>query len=339
MSFNKTVAIVIPSRNEERYIFKCLNSILNQDYPLELMEVYVCDGLSNDQTQTIVKGFEVKYLNIHLLLNEKQTTPYALNLGIEKSNSDVVIILGAHAELHHDYVSKCVGVLEKYPEVGCAGGILENIYENSTAETIGMAMSSAFGVGNAHFRTGNKEGYVDTVAFGAYRRQVFEKAGLFDAELVRNQDDEYNFRMQKYGYKIFLSMEIKSKYYVRSSYKKLFRQYFQYGYWKVYVNKKHRTITSLRQMAPLFFVLFIAAGLLASILFRVAFYGYLAVLSLYLITGFLSAMKIADRFMQTFGVMFTFFLLHLGYGSGYFVGISDFLLFGKKIKGDEKITR
>ena len=191
----KSVAIVIPCRNEEKYIGKCIDSILKQDYPQEQLLVYVCDGKSNDGTVRIIDAYAAKYSNIRLLINEKQTTPFALNLGIKESDSDVVIILGAHAELYPDYVSNCIKAFSFDQNIGCTGGIIENVYENETAAVIGKAMSSGFGVGNAHFRTGNKDGLVDTVAFGAYKKEVFEKIGLFNEELIRNQDDEFNGRI------------------------------------------------------------------------------------------------------------------------------------------------
>ncbi len=257
-----SISITIPARNEEKYIEKCILSILSADYPQEKIKIFVCDGLSTDNTREIVSSLSNKHKNIQLIDNEKQTTPFALNLGLKASNCAIKIILGAHAEIDKDFIKNNVSVLNDYPEVGCAGGIIENVYENESAETIGLAMSSAFGVGNAHFRTGSKNGFVDTVAFGAYRKEVFEKIGYFDEDLIRNQDDEFNFRLLQNGFKIYLNSNIKSKYYVRASFSKLYKQYYQYGYWKVYVNKKHKAVTSIRQLVPLFFILFLFLGLL-----------------------------------------------------------------------------
>ncbi len=223
---NKKVSVIIPCRNEEKYISKCIESVVNSDYPQNRLEVLISDGLSNDKTQEIIKHFIHTYPYIKLLINKKKTTPHALNLGIKNSNGGVVIILGAHAEIQSDYISNCVELLNKNTSVGCVGGHMENIYEDKRSKVISLAMSSVFGVGNAHFRTGNKEGYVDTVAFGAYKRDVLDKIGLFDEELTRNQDDELNYRLIKAGAKIYLSKDIKSKYYVRAAYDKLFRQYY-----------------------------------------------------------------------------------------------------------------
>ena len=228
-----------------------------QDYKDGAIDVFVCDGMSTDATTALVEKYALTHPMVHVLMNKKQTTPFALNLGIRKSEADVVIILGAHSELYPDYISKCMEAFSLGTNIGCTGGIIENEYENETAEVIGKAMSSSFGVGNAHFRTGNKNGYVDTVAFGAYKREVFSKVGYFDEELIRNQDDEFNYRVTKAGFKIYLYSEIRCKYFVRASFGKLFKQYYQYGYWKVYVAKKHHAVTTFRQLVPLFFVLFL----------------------------------------------------------------------------------
>ena len=258
MSANKRVSVVIPCRNEEMYIAKCIESVLASNYPSDSLDVFVCDGMSTDSTREIVLGF-AENKRVTLLDNVQITTPYALNLGIEKSLADIIIILGAHAELDKDYVKLCVETFEIDPEIGCVGGILDTISLDENSAAIALAMSSVFGVGNAHFRTGLKAGYVDTVAFGAYRKEVFEQVGLFDSALTRNQDDEFNFRLIQGGFRIYLNPNIRAKYYVRSTFPKLYKQYKQYGYWKVYVNRKFKVVTTLRQLAPPLWVLFLIA--------------------------------------------------------------------------------
>lgn len=335
----KSIAIIIPCRNEEKYIAKCLDSVLAQNYPQEKLSVYVCDGKSTDSTVAIVNDFSIKYKNINLLINEKQTTPYALNLGINNSKSDIVIILGAHSELYPDYVLNCVEAFNLGSNIGCTGGIIENEYENETAEVIGKAMSSSFGVGNSHFRTGNRDGFVDTVAFGAYKREVFEKIKLFDEELVRNQDDEFNYRLISNGFKIYLFRKIRSKYYVRASFENLYKQYFQYGYWKVYVNKKHKAITTIRQLVPLLFVLFLFGGLFLSMLHFIFFVLYIVGLIFYFSASFYYAFKQSGNSGRIGKIMLSFFILHFSYGWGYLKGIFDFLILQKKIKTHEVLTR
>jgi len=326
----KKVSIIIPCRNEEKYIGKCMDSIVNSNYDKNFLELFVCDGLSDDGTENIIKEYSEKYSFIKILKNENRTTPFALNIGIKQSAGDIILILGSHAELSVDYIKKSVEILESDPTIGCAGGVLENIIEDTSFKAIANAMSSSFGVGNASFRTGSKEGFVDTVAFGAYKRKVFDKVGYFDEDLIRNQDDEFNFRLIKNNYKIYLSHSIKAKYYVRSSFSKLSKQYYQYGYWKVYANKKHNTITTFRQLIPPFFVLFIILGLAASIFANLILKVYLGGLLFYLLSAFVAASLISAKFSEIPTIVFSFILLHCSYGSGYIAGSWDFYLINKK---------
>jgi len=332
-----TIAIIIPCRNEEGYIYNCINSILNSNYPKDKYDIYVCDGLSDDRTRTIIDELSLNHKNVHLIDNIKRTTPYALNL-------DIKIILGAHAEIAHDFLENNTLLLNEHLDAQCVGGIIDNVYEDRNSMIIGMAMSSSFGVGNAHFRTGNKEGYVDTVAFGAYRSGVFDKVGYFDEDLTRNQDDEFNYRLIKNGMKIYLSSKIKSKYFVRGTFTKLIKQYYQYGYWKVYVNKKHSTITTIRQLIPFLFLSFVF--LLAFQLIDCFFMGLISpfintisviILALYFILGFYFAFKKTGINKDVFLVFYTFLLLHLGYGYGYFSGLIDFIIFNKTPKSSSTL--
>ncbi|MBI3510843.1 MAG: glycosyltransferase family 2 protein [Bacteroidetes bacterium] len=324
------VSVIIPCRNEKKYIAGCIGSVLQSDFTYGEFEIIVCDGQSDDGTIEVVKKIASAHKNLICLENKYHVTPHALNLGIRNAKGEVIIILGAHAEVYHDYLARCYELLSKEKELGCTGGVLENIFEDEVSAAIAAAMSSSFGVGNAHFRTGMKEGYVDTVAFGAYKREVFQKAGFFDEELVRNQDDEFNYRVLKSGYRIKLSKEIKAKYYVRGSTGKLFRQYFQYGYWKVYVNKKHRALTTPRQLAPPAFVFFLFAGAIVScFIFKVRLV-YFAVIAIYLLTSLAAAIPVSEKFSRYFRIVFSFWILHLAYGSGYLEGAFHFFLMGKK---------
>lgn len=322
------ISIVIPCRNEEQYIGRCLQSIINVDYPLQQLEVFVCDGMSNDGTQKIVNEFAREYPIINQLVNHQQTTPQALNLGIKHASGDIIVILGAHSELLPDYLTRCLESLHAHPEAGGVGGILDNQFTNPVSELIGYAMSSSFGVGDAYFRTGMKEGYADTVVFGAYRKEVFEKVGLFDETLVRNQDDEFNFRVLQHGYKLWLDKSVVSKYHVRSSFGRLFKQYFQYGLWKVYVNKKHRTITTSRQLVPFLFILFLAAGAIASCFNQWILTGYLSVIGLYLILASIVSFRLVRQISKIPGLIVIFFVLHMSYGLGYLSGVIKFLFLG-----------
>ena len=248
------MSVVIPVRNEQDYIHKCIVSLVEQDYPKNLYEVLVVDGMSTDNSRRIVQSSTSNNPNIHVHENPNLLTSFGLNIGIKKSKGAIIIILGAHSFVETDFIRKNEEILTRIG-ADCVGGPIISIGETFRAKGISLAMSSIFGVGDALFRYAEKEGYVDTVAFGGYRREVFEKIGLFDEELTRNQDDEFNYRLRKAGGKIFITPQIKSYYYSSSNLAKLWKQYFQYGVWKIRVLQKHPRMMRLRQFVPGVFVL------------------------------------------------------------------------------------
>jgi cellulose synthase/poly-beta-1,6-N-acetylglucosamine synthase-like glycosyltransferase len=327
-----SVDIVIPCLNESAYIKACVRSVLMQAYPKEKLKVWVVDGMSNDGTKEILNSMLKEESRLEVLENPERVTPVSLNLGIHAGTAEVVIILGAHAELEADFVVKNVQALSEHPDAGCAGGMILNLFENKEAEIISAAMASPFGVGNARFRTGGEAGYVDTVAFGAYRRSVLDEIGLFDEGLVRNQDDELNYRLTKNGHKIWFDPEIRSRYYVRGSYKKVFSQYRQYGYWKVFVNVKHKNITTWRQLIPFLWVCFLIGGGVLSVVFPVFKLAWLAGVLFYGVVGVVMAVKASKAVVDFPSVMYAFILLHLAYGIGYAEGVWEFALLGRKPK-------
>lgn len=320
------LSIVIPCRNEAGYITRCLASLEAADLDRDRTTVLVCDGQSDDGTRNEIERFTARLPWMVMLDNSARTTPHALNLGLRHKLFDVGIILGAHAEVEPDFVKRNLEQLRDDLTVGCAGGIITSEYTDQRSRRIGLAMAHPFGVGSAHFRTGLRSGYVDTVAFGAYRREVFERVGWFNERLVRNQDDEFNYRVTKVGFRIKLDPAIRSRYHVRASYVKLFRQYRQYGYWKVYVNQLHRAITTIRQLVPAAWVAFLFLGAVLSIAMPFAGWVYLAVVILYLTTAKFSAWRAGARAVDVPGVVLAFVTLHLAYGIGYWQGIVRFVL-------------
>jgi len=326
---NPSVSILIPCRNEEKYILKCVTSILNQNYSGEV-EVLVIDGMSDDGTVAIIKDLSAANNNVRLIENIKKTTPQAMNIGLNAAKCDLIIRIDAHAVALPNFIENNVRSIFESDDIMCAGGRIINVYENKISHAIGMAMSSVFGVGNATFRVGGEKKFVDTLAFGIYKKEVFEKIGTFDEDLIRNQDDELNFRLTKNGYKILYNPEIQSEYYVRGSIKKLYKQYYQYGYWKVYVNRKHKTITTLRQMVPLFFVLGLLLGVLISLLVPVFWFVFSLGVGMYIMMALFFAFKANDKRTGVLKVATIFPVLHFSYGFGYLIGIIHFLVLGKK---------
>ena len=335
------IKVVIPCRNELGYIGKCLDSLVHCNQTGVELHVWVVDGMSDDGTRPLISEYAARYSFIKLVDNVRRTTPYALNIGLEPLDYDIGIILGAHAVVDKEFVRHNARVLQEHPEVGCAGGIITNVHENELSRVISNAMSSPFGVGNAYFRTGGKSGYVDTVAFGAYRREVFEKIGFFDEDLVRNQDDEFNYRVTKAGFKIYLDPKIESQYYVRGSFSKLYKQYFQYGYWKVFVNRKHATITTLRQLAPPLWMLFVSVGWVGFFIHPVLGYSYVGMILIYLTLAKFTAIRTAGwQIPMIFKLVACYMILHASYGWGYLKGMFHFYILRRNpTEGSQQLTR
>ena len=327
-----SIDIVIPCWQEEQYIEKCVLSCLQQDYKGQ-WNVIVADGGSTDSTRLLLSNLKKTSDQLQLVFHDLKSTPISLNQGIKNGNGEWVMILGAHSELPNNYLSKCITNILDNPSIDCIGGWIQNHYHDTTAQIIGWAMSSSFGVGNAHFRTGQQKGFVDTVAFGMYRRSCFDKVGLFNEELARNQDDEFNYRFTKAGFKIFLDPSIQCSYFVRSSWRKVSSQYYQYGLWKVYVNMLHGQITTIRQMVPALFVSYLVIASVLMLAVPEWKWLWLSGGLAYLLGGLVAASQ--KNLRNALSILFAFFVLHLSYGWGYWQGIFQFILFRKKPKSQQ----
>ncbi len=323
------VSVVMPVRNEESFIARSLGAVLAQDYPAERLEILVVDGMSADGTRQVIARVARQGMghSVHIVENPQRIFSSGFNLGLAQAQGEVIIMLGGHTELAPDYVRRCVEQLVAHPECACVGGVIETVAETPVGRTIALAMSSPFGVGGVAFRTGARRPLeVDTVAFGAYRREAMERCGPLDEELVRNQDDEYNYRLRALGERILLAPEIRARYHSRASLGSLWRQYFQYGYWKVRVMQKHP-----RQMRPRHFVpaAFVAAlfGAALGAFFSPWGRGLLALVAgAYLLANlaasFLAARRAGWRHLPLLPLAFA--TLHLSYGLGFLVGLVRF---------------
>lgn len=324
------VSIIVPCRNERRFIGRCIDSILSGDYPKDRLEILIVDGMSDDGTREIVANYCDRLPFVRLIDNPQKIVSYAMNTGIRSSRGKIVIRMDAHTIYPAEYVSKCVGYLVEY-DADNVGGVCVTLPGSGTSisKSISLALSHRFGVGNSYFRVGTKKPrYVDTVPFGCYKREVFERIGLFDEQLVRNQDDELNFRLLRSGGKILLAPDLVSQYYARDTIAKVWRMYFQYGYFKPLVNLKVGGILTWRQLVPpLFVATLIVLGLLSlfSEVFRIAF---IVEGGLYLMANFCLSTLISLRtcLRCIFSLPFVFAVLHFGYGLGYLTGIVDFSL-------------
>ncbi|MEM2002759.1 MAG: glycosyltransferase family 2 protein, partial [Candidatus Methanomethylicaceae archaeon] len=257
------VSILIPMRNEERYIAQCLESILANDYPKDRLEILVIDGMSTDRSREIVQDYAKHYPFLRLLDNPKRIQSAALNIGIRESKGKIIIRMDAHTLYASDYIRRCVELLET-TEAANVGGLQRAMGTGYISNAIAIAITTPFGIGNAYFRYAEKEMWVDTVYLGAWRKSTLETLGGFDEEWVVNEDYELNYRLRKAGGKILLSPEIKCWYYVRPSLKALARQYFRYGFWRVKTLVAYPDSLRWRQLAPptLVIALLLSLGIL-----------------------------------------------------------------------------
>ncbi len=340
---NPFVTILIPCFNEEKYIGALCRDILGQNYPQERIEVFFIDGGSSDNTRNAIEQYSSGFYSTRILDNKERYVSYALNFGIEQASGEVIIRMDAHARYPTDYVSKLVNSLYEL-NADNVGGSWHTVPSGSglKAEAIALAMSSVFGVGNALYRLNIKKiRQVDTVPFGCYRREVFDKCGTFDVELIRNQDDEFNARLIKAGGKIFLIPGVRITYFARESIRKAMKMFFQYGYFKPLVNLKLGRAATIRQFIPPIFFLLMSLLIISSLWNYWMAVVFLIALSVHLLFGIIFSIPAVFRTKRA-GLLFmlpiVFLLVHLSYGYGYISGISRFAIF-RKAKVDAGTSR
>ncbi len=320
------VTILMPVRNEAGIIARSLGAVLAQDYPAECTEIIVADGMSTDGTRQVIQDFQRQRVNLRWIDNPGKIVPTGLNAALRQAQGEIVIRVDGHCEIAPDYVSRCVFHILTGGVDG-VGGSTETIGKTCTARVIAIAMSSPFGVGDSAFRTSSgKTMLADSVPFPAYTRAIIARAGLYDEELVRNQDDEYNYRLRKLGAKILLAEDIHSKYYSRSSLRSLWRQYYQYGYWKVRVLQKHPRQMRPRQFVPPLFVASLFVSAILSLLGSPGRWLFLAIFAAYLSANLAASLYTASRkgWRHLPLLPLVYAILHTSYGLGFLVGLLRF---------------
>ncbi len=337
------VSVVVPCRNEAPYIQECIEAIYNSVLEPDVeITTFIVDGMSNDGTRDIVKELATIYPHLVLLDNVHQTTPFAFNLGVKAQNCDFVQRVDARHIISSNYIQNSLNILRSDSSIWGVGGRIFNEYINNTGKIIAQAMGTQLGMGIGNFRTLSKSGFTDTVTSPMYPSWVFDKVGYFDENLIRNQDDDFNYRVTKAGGKIYFDASISLKYYVRGDYNKLWNQFNQYGYWKVYVNKKHKAVTTIRQMVPPLFVLYLilafSSWLLGGVLGGISNVPLLFYIILVLFTS--SRIKKAHSDLDFWAIAKTFPILHISYGLGYLKGMIHFLFLNKQpAEGSKRMTR
>lgn len=325
------LSVICPIYNEEKYIEQCVESLLLQDYPQNDLEIIFVDGMSTDKTRDILAAYIAKYPFIKMIDNPEKIVPYAMNAGIKKSKGEIIIRLDGHVEYPTNYFSTLVTSLKEL-DADNVGALCETLPCGTSAQEIAIAeaLSSSFGMGNSYFRIGcNEVKQVDTVPFGCFKREVFDKVGLYDNELVRNQDDELNGRIIKNGGKIYLIPSIVTKYYARDKVSKVSRMFYQYGMYKPLVNKKLGSPATIRQFFPLVFVIGLIFGAVLSCFNWIIAVMYASVLVLYLLLACYFTLKSVNK-TGNLGLFFyqplTYITIHTSYGWGYLAGIYKILL-------------
>ncbi len=316
------ISIIIPVLNEEKYIINCLDSIIKSDFDKSKMEVLLVDGGSSDKTIEIIKEYQKKYPFFKLLHNSQKFAPIAMNIGIKEAEGKYIFIISAHAKYSKQYFLLLIEYCKKL-NADCVGPALITDVKNKTlmSNAIKNVLSDKLGVGSA-FRSGVDEiKEVDTVPFGCYKKDVFEKIGLYDERLVRNQDIELNKRLKKNGGKIYLIPEIECTYFARETFKDLAKNNFNNGLWNIltayYTNSLNSL--SLRHFIPLLFILSLLFSFILGFFNKYFFYLFLGILGLYLSIISIRSFQIKKK--TTFlHQLVAFLVLHFSYGFGSLCG-------------------
>jgi glycosyltransferase involved in cell wall biosynthesis len=319
------VSVVMPIRNEGAFIERSLGAVLAQDYPTDRLEVIVADGMSTDRTRELATELIRDRRRVRLIENPGKIVATGLNAALRVAQGEVIVRVDGHTVINSDYVRECVAALQTTAGDN-VGGRMNSVSEGWFGGAVAAATSSRFGVGGARFHYSDQEQWVDTVYLGAWRRDVFQRIGTFDEEMVRNQDDEFNYRLRAARGKILLSPRIQSQYYNRATPLALWKQYFQYGYWKVRVMQKHPRQMQLRQFIPAMFVLWLLSLAVLSAIVKGAWIVLFASLALYVaaavIASVLAATRAGWRLLPL--LPFSFLTIHFSYGFGFLIGLIVF---------------
>ena len=322
------VSVVIPMRNEEKYIGRCLESVIANDFPQDQYEIIVVDGESSDGSREIVLEKQLKFPNLRLLRNPSRVVPPAMNIGIRQARGRYIIRMDAHSEYPFDYIASCVAELERTGAANVGGRwITRPGGDSQVAKAIAFITQNPLVVGNAQYRLGNDDRYVDTVPFGAFRKEIFEQVGMFREDLVRHQDYELNARIRQAGGKIFLSPKIHNIYYNVPTFQKFVRQAYMNGLWCARAWIRYPVCFCWRHAIPLFFVLGVLCLAVSSLIFRPLSWPSFALFSVYMLACFAVGIRAARRhglkhLLLAPALMFSY---HFVYGISTLAGLFDAL--------------
>ncbi|NPV06364.1 MAG: glycosyltransferase family 2 protein [Anaerolineae bacterium] len=320
VSDHPQVTVVIPLRNEAAHLAHVMHALRAQTYARHIAQVLFVDGMSTDRTRAVIGENSRGLPAVRIIDNPQIAVPQAMNRGIRAASGDIIIRLDAHCEPAPDYVERCVHHLR---ETGAwnVGGPMRARGQGYVGQAVALATTSPFGIGGSPFHYSDEPQYVDTVYLGAFPRWVFDKVGLYDERFVRNQDYELNHRIRKAGGAIFLAPDIRITYFPRDSLRALWRQYFQYGFWKVQTLRKHPDSLKWRHLVAPAFVAGLVGGLLVGLLWRPALVLWMLAVGLYIILALAFSLMRARRepgglrYLPLMPVVFA--TLHVAWGLGF----------------------
>jgi len=319
------VAIVIPTLNEEKFISCCIDSVLRQTFPIDQMDIMVVDGGSTDRTVEIVKELENKHSNIRLLHNAKRYQSAAFNIGVEASNAPYIIRLDAHAMYDSHYIELCIKHLKENPKYGNVGGVWEILPQNNTLVARANAILNhlKFGIGGADFRVGTDARETDSVPFGAFRREVVAAIGGMREDLARGEDNEYNSRIRKAGYIIWLDPNIRSSYYARPTLSSSCKQMYTNGVSIGNLFYIDRKAIGLRHLVPLAFISAIIGSLIIACFSIYGLWLLAIILGAYILAAITADIDACCKYgwEYLFILPILFFSVHVSYGIGTLVGL------------------
>lgn len=318
-----SASIIIPMRNEERYIGGCLDSILANDFPGKY-EVLVVDGDSDDGSREVVAAKAAQHPCIRLLRNPGRFVPSGMNIAIRQARGRYIVRMDAHAEYPSDYIRNCISELERTGAGNVGGRCITRPGSNTPmAKAIALFTQMRVGVGNSWFRLGEGDRYVDTVPFGAFPREVFERVGLYNEELLRNQDFELSARLRCAGYRIYLSSKILTVYYNSGTFRAFMRQAWLNGIWAPRMWVGFPASFCWRHAAPLGFAVGLLSSFLIGVWYRPALWAGLTGLAAYLATTAAAAVWVGARngWKCSACVVLIMPSYHLLYGLGTMVGL------------------
>ncbi len=314
----------MPVRNEEEYIRASLQSLVDQSYPAKDFEIIVVDGRSSDRTREIIDEVRERNPQVRCLDNPAGIVPTAMNMGIRAARGEIIIRVDGHTVCPRDYASNCIKYLEQTGADNVGGPCLTAAADESLgARLVAAILSSPFGVGDSKFRTSSKDGFVDTVPFGAFRRELFERVGMYNEKLIRNQDNDLNARIRTAGGRIYMTSVLTTRYHPVKSFIGLLEYAFETSKWHIFTLRENRDSLGLRHLVPAAFQIILLLLLPASFMSVYAQGILVAIVCVYLLTGFYFSLiaKTAGNWDVALVQPFATFCFHIAYGAGTLFGL------------------